>query len=224
MAASDGGVLYWPHELEQNFALFDTAIGPCGIAWTERGICRRAASGSATTPRPATRIMRRVPGATKETPPSSRCSTPSTASSRLLRGEPRDLTDIVIDDADTPEFNARVYAVARTIPPGQTMTYGEIAERLGDKLLAREVGQALGRKSRCRSSCRAIACWRRKRQDRRLLGPRRRGDEAAFADDRRRPAGRADIVRAACRCPEPPAWLNAHDAIEPDGTGAVTSP
>ena len=45
---------------------------------------------------------------------------------------------------DTPQFNARVYAVARTIPPGQTMTYGEIAERLGDKLLAREVGTALG--------------------------------------------------------------------------------
>ena len=49
-----------------------------------------------------------------------------------------------IDDAGTPEFNARVYAIARKIPPGKTMTYGEIAERLGDKLLAREVGTALG--------------------------------------------------------------------------------
>jgi methylated-DNA-[protein]-cysteine S-methyltransferase len=62
----------------------------------------------------------------------------------LLRGEARNLTDVTIDDADTPAFNARVYAIARTIPPGQTMTYGEIAERLGDKLLAREVGTALG--------------------------------------------------------------------------------
>ena len=44
-----------------------------------------------------------------------------------------------------PEFERRVYEVARRIPPGATLTYGEIAARLGDKLLARDVGQALGR-------------------------------------------------------------------------------
>jgi methylated-DNA-[protein]-cysteine S-methyltransferase len=62
----------------------------------------------------------------------------------LLRGEKRDLNDVTIDTEDLPEFNRRVYVIARTIPPGSTLTYGEIAERLGDKLLAREVGQALG--------------------------------------------------------------------------------
>ena len=62
----------------------------------------------------------------------------------LLNGEPRDLRDITIDDRDTPEFNARVYAIARAIPPGETMTYGQIATLLGDPLLAREVGVALG--------------------------------------------------------------------------------
>ena len=35
--------------------------------------------------------------------------------------------------------------MARSIPPGQTLTYGEIADRLGDRRPAREVGQALGR-------------------------------------------------------------------------------
>jgi methylated-DNA-[protein]-cysteine S-methyltransferase len=44
-----------------------------------------------------------------------------------------------------PEFPRRVYEVARTIPPGGTLTYGEVAARLGDARLAREVGQALGR-------------------------------------------------------------------------------
>jgi methylated-DNA-[protein]-cysteine S-methyltransferase len=62
----------------------------------------------------------------------------------LLSGEPRDLSDIEIDDAQTPEFNRGVYAIARQTPPGATMTYGEIAERLGDKQLARAVGQAMG--------------------------------------------------------------------------------
>ena len=56
-----------------------------------------------------------------------------------------DLLDVAIDLAQVPEFNARVYAIARAIPPGETLTYGEIAVRLGDKLLARDVGAALGR-------------------------------------------------------------------------------
>ena len=128
--------------LEQNFALFDTAIGPCAIAWTGRGIVGvQIHERDVVATR--SRIMRRFPAA-KETPPSSEVQHAIDGIVALLRGEPRDLTDIEIDNSDTPEFNARVYAVARTIPPGQTMTYGEIAERLGDKLLAREVGQALG--------------------------------------------------------------------------------
>ncbi len=128
--------------LEQNFALFETAIGPCAIAWTGRGIVgvqiyERDAAATRS------RIMRRFPAA-KEASPSPAIQRAIDGVIALLRGEARDLSDIVIDSTDTPAFNARVYAIARTIPPGQTMTYGEIAERLGDKTLARDVGTALG--------------------------------------------------------------------------------
>jgi methylated-DNA-[protein]-cysteine S-methyltransferase len=41
------------------------------------------------------------------------------------------------------DFNRRVYDVARTIRPGATISYGEIAARLGDPSLARDVAQAL---------------------------------------------------------------------------------
>ena len=44
-----------------------------------------------------------------------------------------------------PDLDRQVYEVARTIPPGRTMSYGDIATRLGDPTLARAVGQALGR-------------------------------------------------------------------------------
>ena len=63
----------------------------------------------------------------------------------LLNGEAIDLSDIPVDLADAPEFHRKVYEVARTIPPGRTMTYGEIAKRLGVPHESREVGQALGR-------------------------------------------------------------------------------
>jgi methylated-DNA-[protein]-cysteine S-methyltransferase len=44
-----------------------------------------------------------------------------------------------------PAFHRRVYEVARAIPPGATLSYGEIAARLGQHGAARAVGQALGR-------------------------------------------------------------------------------
>jgi len=37
-----------------------------------------------------------------------------------------------------------VYEITRAIPPGRTLTYGEVARRLGDPNAARAVGQALG--------------------------------------------------------------------------------
>ena len=49
-----------------------------------------------------------------------------------------------ISPPPVPPFNARVYELARSIPPGRTMTYGEVAAALGEPGAARAVGQALG--------------------------------------------------------------------------------
>ncbi|MBI3702984.1 MAG: methylated-DNA--[protein]-cysteine S-methyltransferase [Rhizobiales bacterium] len=125
-----------------SFALFDTAIGPCAIVWSARGICGvQLPEKDAVATR--ARVHRRHPTATEAAPPAEVCHAIDGIVA-LLAGEKRDLTDIVIDDQSQTDFNKRVYAIARKIPPGQTMTYGEIAERLGDKLLARAVGQAMG--------------------------------------------------------------------------------
>jgi methylated-DNA-[protein]-cysteine S-methyltransferase len=127
---------------DQSFALFETAIGTCAIVWSGRGVCGvQLPEGSERATR--ARVARRFAGAQEAAPPADvqRAIDDIVA---LLRGERRDLTHIRIDDDAVPEFNRRVYAIARHIPPGQTMTYGEIAERLGDKLLSRAVGQAMG--------------------------------------------------------------------------------
>lgn len=125
-----------------NFALFETAIGCCAIVWSARGVAGvqlPEASEAATR----ARVLRRFPSAA-EVPPSREISQAIDGITALLRGEARELTGVAIDITGAPEFNACVYAIARSIPPGATMTYGEIAERLGDRTLAREVGQALG--------------------------------------------------------------------------------
>jgi methylated-DNA-[protein]-cysteine S-methyltransferase len=63
----------------------------------------------------------------------------------LLRGEASDLSEIALDMDDVPAFHRRVYEMARTIPPGMTLSYGDIAARIGAPGAARAVGQALGR-------------------------------------------------------------------------------
>ena len=124
------------------FAIFDTAIGSCGIAWTERGIAGvQIHDGNERATR--ARLLRRFAGAQEAAPP-AQVQRAIDGIVALLRGEKRDLRDVTIDADDLPQFNRKVYEIARTIPPGSTLTYGEIAERLGDKLLARDVGQALG--------------------------------------------------------------------------------
>jgi methylated-DNA-[protein]-cysteine S-methyltransferase len=124
------------------FALFDTEIGTCSIVWSARGVVGvQLPEASAAATRAL--VVRRYPSAA-EVLPSPEIGQAIDGIRALLRGEARDLTGVTIDNAGVSEFNARVYAIVRTIRPGATMTYGEIAERLGDKALAREVGTALG--------------------------------------------------------------------------------
>jgi methylated-DNA-[protein]-cysteine S-methyltransferase len=126
----------------QHFALFETALGACGIIWSARGVCGvQLPEKDASATR--ARLMRRHPAAEEAAPPAA-VQRAIDGIIALLAGEKRDLTGIAIDDEAQTDFTKRVYAIARTIPPGATMTYGEIAERLGDKTLARAVGQAMG--------------------------------------------------------------------------------
>ena len=128
--------------MSNSFAIFDTAIGTCGIVWNARGVAGvQIHDGTEAATR--SRLLRRFAGAQEAKPP-AHVQQAVDGVVALLRGEKRDLNDVTIDTDGLPELNRKVYVIARTIPPGSTLTYGEIAERLGDKRLAREVGQALG--------------------------------------------------------------------------------
>ena len=125
------------------FALFDTAIGVAGIAWNDAGLvaCHLPEPDSETARRS---FLRRFPDAAPATVPDGLAATLDGIRA-LMRGEKVDLSQAPLDLSRTPEFHAKVYEIARAIPPGETLTYGEIAVQLGDKLLARDVGQALGK-------------------------------------------------------------------------------
>lgn len=128
---------------DQGFALFDTAIGRCGVAWGERGILGVQLPERDERATRA-RIARQVPDA-REAPPPPVVRRAVDAITALLRGETPDLSTVTLDMDRVPEFHRRVYDLARTIQPGTTVSYGDIADRLGEPGSARAVGQALGR-------------------------------------------------------------------------------
>lgn len=140
--AESAGPLKFEFMPALDFTIFDTTIGACGIVWSARGVFAVQLPEADAAATRARLIKRYAQALAAAPPPAIREAIGGVIA--LLAGEPRDLHDIVIDDDDTPDFNKRVYAVTRAIPPGRTMTYGEIAERLGDKSLSRAVGRALG--------------------------------------------------------------------------------
>lgn len=126
-----------------SYAMFDTALGRCGIAWGDRGIV------AVQLPQPSdaqtrARILQRY-GEISEAPPPPDVQHAIDGIVALIAGEPIDLTDIALDLDDVSDFQRGVYDIARSIPPGRTLSYGDIAKRLGGVELSREVGQALGR-------------------------------------------------------------------------------
>jgi O-6-methylguanine DNA methyltransferase len=125
------------------FTLFDTAIGRCGVAWSDRGLVGvQLPEGSQMETRE--RMLQRFPAAAETAPP-LQVQLAVERIVALLRGEASDLSDVALDMEGVAPFHRRVYEVARTIPPGRTLAYGDVAARLGAGRAARAVGQALGR-------------------------------------------------------------------------------
>jgi len=129
-----------------NYCVFDTALGPCGILWSERGI---AAVQLPEYSRDATRdrLLHRHAGAEQATPPPTIAK--AIAGIQALLGGDRsvDFSGVPLDTDALPAFHRRVYGVISRLKPGETMTYGAIASELdaGPDGDARAVGYALGK-------------------------------------------------------------------------------
>lgn len=125
-----------------HFSLFPTPVGTCGIAWGPNGILA-VTLPEANEDRTRARLLRRLPTARRAAaPPAVQQVIDDIVA--LLHGESRDLRQAPLDLQGIPKFAQRVYAVARTIAPGCTLSYGEVAALCGDRNQARAVGHALG--------------------------------------------------------------------------------
>jgi len=124
------------------FTLFDTAVGRCGIAWGYGGIVA-VQLPERTDEETRRQLARKAPDAV-ESEPNEEARAVIADIVALLDGELREFSGVRYDARDLPDFNRSVYDIALTIPPGETLTYGDIAGRLGEPGAARAVGKALG--------------------------------------------------------------------------------
>lgn len=131
------------HEIRtMQYHLFETAIGRCGIMWSDRGICHiqlPERNDNATRDR-----LLSFRWAEESTPPPHVRSVMEALRSHLA-GCPQSFDSVAIDLAAVPEFHRKVYDQLRKLPPGVTVSYGELAEMAGSTNAARAVGRAMAK-------------------------------------------------------------------------------
>ena len=115
------------------FARVESPIGPMLVAESERGV---AASSRSALEEFLARLRRRFPSVDAIPANLDGCWLADALSGGALPA---------VDLRGLSSFDARVYQVVRSVPPGETMTYGEVAALVGSPGAARAVGGAMSR-------------------------------------------------------------------------------
>src|ERR1700742_3831959 len=111
----------------ENRSVFDSPVGP--LTLVERGSRLVAVRFGSDAP--------------EEKPPTDLLAEVGRQLSEYFEGARRRF-ELPLDLAGSP-FQRRVWAALRTIPYGETVSYGELARQIGAPGEAREVGGAVGR-------------------------------------------------------------------------------
>lgn len=127
------------------WALFETTIGSCGLAWNENGLTvlqLPEEDDDATRARLLTKSGAEGPTMA----PKARPAWVNDAITRVrehLAGKPQDLSCIPLDLSRVTPLTAIIYRALQSVPAGRTATYGELAGLAGSPGAARAVGRAM---------------------------------------------------------------------------------
>jgi methylated-DNA-[protein]-cysteine S-methyltransferase len=129
--------------LGRAYTIFDTAIGRCAVVWGEAGIVgvQLPEAREIDTRR---RLFQLYPEAREsKPPPNSEVAIEGMVS--LLHGDAADFSDVTLDMRGIHGFDQRVYQITQRILRGETLTYADVAARLGSPSAVRSVALALAR-------------------------------------------------------------------------------
>ena len=126
-----------------SYAIFDTGIGRCGIVWSAAGIVA-VQLPEARELETRRRLFRLYHEAREQRPPPN-VDVAIEGIVAQSRGGAADLSDVTLDLTGHSAFNQRVYELVRTIPRGETRTYGELAGLMRRSGGTFSVAQAIAR-------------------------------------------------------------------------------
>lgn len=135
--------------LSNGHAVFETALGFIGIAWSDKGLTRlclpqrdRAAVEQ--------RLLKHARDVGSEVPTELSRDAPAwvadliRAITAYAAGDEVDFSAVPVDLSGVDDFRLAIYEAARKLQFGEITTYGELAVRAGHAGLPRETGAALG--------------------------------------------------------------------------------
>lgn len=125
------------------YCLFETAIGPCGIAWSRQGIVRLQLPEA--NPKATKRRLLKEIGSAKPGIPQASVQKIISRIQKYFEKEEIDFSRVPLDLKGVAPFHRKVYEAARRIPWGKKTTYHELAQLAGSPTAFRAVGQALAK-------------------------------------------------------------------------------
>lgn len=125
----------------ESATIFDTPAGLCGLGWTAAGLTR--VRPFAESPAKA---AHRGPVLIPESEAPPHINATIAALRAFLAGEVVRFDGVALDFSGISDFEAALYRALREVPWGETVSYGDLARRIGaDTGAARAVGMAMGR-------------------------------------------------------------------------------
>src|SRR5690348_2558589 len=116
-------------ETTQQYCIFETAAGFCGIAWNQVGVTRfqlPTKDAEATE-----RLLRRRAPDAEHAIPTPEVAEIVAAVKRYFEGDETDFSAVKLDLGEQSTFFKEIYAAVRRVGWGHTTTYGTLAKELG---------------------------------------------------------------------------------------------
>jgi methylated-DNA-[protein]-cysteine S-methyltransferase len=127
------------------WTLFDTALGTCGIAWSDAGV-----TGMQLPEENRDATRERLLAKSGATGAATRAGAmPDFVADAIERtrahlgGKLQSFTEVPLDLGEIGPFNAKVYRALQAVPAGSTVSYGELAAAAGSASASRAVGRAM---------------------------------------------------------------------------------
>jgi methylated-DNA-[protein]-cysteine S-methyltransferase len=128
------------------YAMFETPLGHCALAWSEDGVTWLQLPEETPDATRARLLAKRPDAGAEDAKLRSAPKWVKDAVARVrahLAGKPQALGEVPLDLSDASPLHTKIYRALQSVPAGKTTTYGDLAKIAGSPGASRAVGRAM---------------------------------------------------------------------------------